>query len=129
MNCMKCGRDTEQNQIFCRDCLEEMERYPVKPGTVVQLPAQPPEPQIKKAGHRRQTPTPEEQVKRLKKRSNILFLALSLTAALAIFLGLSSYHLMREMAEQKAVGQNYSTIIETTAPTETVAPTETAPQK
>lgn len=36
MNCLKCGRETDQT--FCECCREEMARYPVKPGTIVQLP-------------------------------------------------------------------------------------------
>ena len=26
MNCMKCGRETAEDQVFCAGCLEEMER-------------------------------------------------------------------------------------------------------
>ena len=38
MSCMKCGRDTEEGRTFCTECLVEMEKYPVRPGTVVRLP-------------------------------------------------------------------------------------------
>ena len=38
MRCMKCGKETENGQVFCDSCLEVMEQYPVKPDTVVQLP-------------------------------------------------------------------------------------------
>ena len=38
MNCLKCGRETSSEQCFCQDCLLDMEKYPVKPGTVIQLP-------------------------------------------------------------------------------------------
>ena len=37
---MKCGKETENGQVFCDSCLEVMEQYPVKPDTVVQLPPQ-----------------------------------------------------------------------------------------
>ena len=34
MNCMKCGRETQNEQVFCQDCLQEMEKYIVgKPQT------------------------------------------------------------------------------------------------
>ena len=36
MRCLKCGRESEET--FCRICQEEMEKYPVKPGTIVLLP-------------------------------------------------------------------------------------------
>ena len=29
MNCMKCGRETENEAVFCPDCLQIMEKYPV----------------------------------------------------------------------------------------------------
>ena len=38
MNCMKCGRETDDNNVFCQNCLLEMEKYPVQPGSVVLLP-------------------------------------------------------------------------------------------
>ncbi len=38
MKCMRCGNQTEENQVFCAECLEDMERQPVKPGTPVLLP-------------------------------------------------------------------------------------------
>lgn len=38
MHCMKCGRKVEDSHVFCDDCLEDMKKYPVKPGTVVRLP-------------------------------------------------------------------------------------------
>ena len=38
MHCLKCGRKTEDPHVFCPDCLIEMEKYPVMPGTVVRLP-------------------------------------------------------------------------------------------
>ena len=41
MNCMKCGREITLGQVFCKDCLVDMENFPIKPGTPVQLPAEP----------------------------------------------------------------------------------------
>lgn len=38
MNCIRCGREIEAEQVFCAECLEDMERHPVKPGTPIQLP-------------------------------------------------------------------------------------------
>ena len=36
MKCLKCGRETDQT--FCDQCRAEMDRYPVRPGTIIQLP-------------------------------------------------------------------------------------------
>lgn len=38
MNCIRCSKETEENQVFCNECLKDMERHPVKPGTPIQLP-------------------------------------------------------------------------------------------
>lgn len=38
MSCMRCGKETEVHQVFCTECLADMERHPVKPDTPIQLP-------------------------------------------------------------------------------------------
>lgn len=38
MSCMRCGKEIGEGQVFCAECLAEMERHPVKPGTPIQLP-------------------------------------------------------------------------------------------
>ena len=36
--CLKCRREIAEGQVFCDDCLAQMKKYPVKPGTPVNLP-------------------------------------------------------------------------------------------
>lgn len=44
MQCMKCGVEVPEGQVFCDGCLEVMDKYPVKPGTPVNiLPRKPAE--------------------------------------------------------------------------------------
>ena len=38
MDCIKCGRQAKEGQVFCPDCLEVMRLYPVKKDAVVQIP-------------------------------------------------------------------------------------------
>ena len=38
MSCMRCGKEMEESMVFCAECLADMERHPVKPGTPIQLP-------------------------------------------------------------------------------------------
>ena len=38
MSCMRCGKEMEESLVFCPECLADMERHPVKPGTPIQLP-------------------------------------------------------------------------------------------
>ena len=117
MHCMKCGREIEEGQVFCADCLEEMEKYPVKPGVAVFLPQQKAVSPIKKAyAKRRQGPTPEEMVVRLKKRVRRLALLWLVTLVL---LGLFAYPVIRDLlkAEELLPGQNYSPMTITTEET------------
>lgn len=127
MVCMKCGSRMESEQAFCQDCLLEMEKYPVKPGTAVQLPIRKETPVVRKSNSRRRTVSPEEQVVRLKKRIWFLSGALVVTLALIIAMAhpavnyfIRKYHLRP--------GQNYNTIAPSTAsadPTETTVVLET----
>ena len=112
MKCMKCGREMETEQAFCDACLEEMKKYPVKPGTPVHLPVHRRAAERRKPQNRRRTVSPEEQIRTLKKRlwfvSGILLVTLALLAAMVyptVNYFIRNYHLRP--------GQNYTTIITT----------------
>ena len=107
--CPKCGRDAAEDQAFCAECLEEMKKYPVKPGVVVLLPRREQQ-TVKTPSHRKYTAvSPEEQLQKLKKRVIALTLALLLALGTAGGLG---WLVLREYLEEKDVqllpGQNYS---------------------
>ena len=125
MNCMKCGRDIEEGQVFCGSCLTDMANYPVKPNTAIQLPHRSESVPVKKAAaKRRQAPTAEEKfqtAKRFIKRILILWL---ITLALLIT---SLFPAIRFLLGDRLLlpGQNYSTF--STTPTETSAPAGSAP--
>lgn len=115
MGCMRCGRDVPGEQAFCEDCLLEMEKYPVKPGTAVMLPIRKETPAARKQSRRKVLP-PEEQVKVLKRRVRGLTITLILTLLLAAALAIPAYqHLMED---HFLPGQNYSTFSSKTEPTE-----------
>ena len=111
MGCMKCGRDISSGQVFCHKCLEEMEKYPVKPGTVVRLPQRKNTSAAKKHYSRRRTPIPpEEQVKNLKR---ILRNMVALVVVLSLLLGAAGYFAVVHLLESEIVhlpGQNYSSV-------------------
>ena len=117
MQCMKCGRDVEAEQVFCEECLAYMEKYPVKPGTVVQLPPRTAQSPAKKqqTHHRKPAPAPEEQVKSLRKRLRAVTLALVLTAAALAGLAYLSLKDMFSTETKFLPGQNYSSINSTAA--------------
>ena len=66
MSCMKCGKEVSEGQVFCQECLEEMEKYPVKPGTAVLLPNRPHQAVVHKRSYRKSR-KPEDQISRLRK--------------------------------------------------------------
>lgn len=118
MNCMKCGREIEEDQVFCAQCLEDMAQYPVKPGIAILLPHRKETPVLKKIyPKRRQPPTQEEQIHRLKKRVRLFVLLWILTLAL---LAATVYPTIQYFfgEDMPLPGQNYTTITsgEVTAP-------------
>lgn len=117
MNCMKCGRDIEEGQVFCSSCLEVMAKYPVKPGIAIQLPNKKDHSPVKKAASKRkQPPAPEEQIRKLKKRIRglvLLWLVTLVLLAAAVYPTLM-YFTGNQM---RLPGQNYTTVTSTESAT------------
>lgn len=114
VKCMKCGREIAAEQVFCPECLADMEKHPIKPGTVVQLPVHLKETPLRKP-QRRKSLTPDEQLRKSKALNRVLAGLLALT--LAALLAVTSYLIWRMEEENVDIlpGQNYSAE-ETTAP-------------
>ena len=108
MQCMKCGRDLDDGQVFCGFCREDMEKYPVKPGTVVLLPQYVQYNQPKRAPVR--IVTHEEQIKRLKKRNRTLAYLFALALTCAISFGMLALYLFAEYEDKFLPGQNYTVV-------------------
>ena len=83
MRCLECGRDVKDQQVFCDDCQESMEQYPVKPGTPIQLPPRDDTPK-KKPAKKKKLLKPEEQIPRL--RSSVQLLTLALVGVIIAFI-------------------------------------------
>lgn len=107
MNCMKCGREVTEDNVFCADCLLEMEKYPVDPGTVVLLPRRR-ESSIPKKQVKRHAPVPEEQIASLRKRILILTLLLMACITAIVLMFEPTMHYIRD--EHFEIGQNYSSV-------------------
>lgn len=91
MYCLRCGKETPEEHVFCESCLQAMEQYPVKPGIPVQLPNRPVAAPSKKTGKKIRNLPVEEQLEHLRKilhRTNkiLLFNLFLLLAATAIIL-------------------------------------------
>ena len=111
MNCMKCGRETAEEQVFCAGCLEEMERYPVKPGTVVHIPSRAETVEVHKTPRRKKPVLPvSEQMTRLRKK--LLWTRVALAVMLILF-GILCFAVGRVMIEwdtREVIGQNYTAV-------------------
>ena len=115
MSCMKCARDTEVGQVFCAECRAEMEKYPVKPGTTLQLPRRRETTSVKKSYFRRKSLSSEEQVKQLRSLVRVLVILLIVVTVIASLLAYPAVTHMME--ERHQTGKNYSSAprAETTA--------------
>ena len=110
MNCVKCGREIPEDQVFCEACLREMENYPVKPGTAVHIPARLPEKEApKKPAKKKHVPTAEELLLKTRKklrRTRIFAVVLLLICGALCFL---VAQVVLELDFQRILGQNYRT--------------------
>ena len=117
MNCVKCGREIGEDQVFCELCLSEMETYPVKPGTAIHIPARQPVEEAKKTRTKRVVVlTPSEQVLKLKKKVRRLRIAVAVLLLLCGSLGYAIGRAVVELDFQRLLGQNYSIIESIDAP-------------
>ena len=113
MKCMRCGRDTTDQQVFCDDCLADMARHPVKPDVAVYLPSRrPAEPQRKQIRHRKKDLSAEELVPILRSRIWILSAAVVI---LMLMLGAAAagvWFANNPTTDEKIpnIGQNYQTV-------------------
>lgn len=112
---MKCGRETENEQVFCDTCLAVMDKYPVKPGIVIHLPRREEAPAKKAAPGRAARPL-EEQVARQRKVIRRLrfavvvwFILFGLAAATVLYL-LDRQGSQPEQTLPEAEGRNYHVV-------------------
>jgi Flp pilus assembly CpaF family ATPase len=110
MNCMKCGREIDAEQVFCAACLEEMEKYPVRQGVAILIPNRPEE-TSRKPAPRKRTLTAEEQLIRMKRlvRRLAILLAAAILALAAVSVGAGL--LIDELELKQFIGKNYTAIV------------------
>ena len=85
MECLRCGKST--NNVFCESCLAETEKYPVTPGTPINIPDRETYFAVKRANKPKRKATVEERNTSLRRLSKFLLILWLLTAAaLAVFI-------------------------------------------
>lgn len=85
MSCIRCGKETDVDQIFCDECLQDMERHPVKPGTPIQLPVRENRSAVKRSSFKLASSKWQDRIFRLK---YIIFWLIVLVVLLAAALAL-----------------------------------------
>ena len=107
MACLKCGKNTTDEQSFCARCLEVMEDYPVKPDVHIQLPTRPTVPDTKKSPRKRRSLSAEEKLPILRRRLRKL---VALVVTLAILLGAAVFLLLQDYftESESEFGRNYT---------------------
>ncbi len=113
MNCMRCGRETTGQQVFCDSCLADMVRHPVKPDVAVYLPVRKPsEPQRKQNRHRKKELSAEELVPILRKRIRFLIVTVVILVMMLGAAAAGVWLANNPNTETKIpnIGQNYQTV-------------------
>lgn len=107
MLCLKCGRQTNDEQLFCSQCRALMEAYPVRQDARVQLPNRRSVAEEKKAARRRRVISAEERIVILRSRQRRM---LAVILVLALLLCATGFMLVRGMFQTGEVewGKNYT---------------------
>ena len=109
MECLKCGKKTKDEQVFCEQCLAAMDAYPVRPDIHIQLPNRPIADTPKKSGKKRRSLSPEEQAIYYRRRSRRLaVLCVALVAVLCVTAAMLAHLIMHP--EDAELGKNYTFI-------------------
>lgn len=113
MNCMRCGRETTSQQVFCDRCLDDMARHPVKPDVAIHLPnRKTKEAQRKQARHRKRELSAEELVPILRRRIRVLIAAVVILIMMLGAAAAGVWYANRPPTEPDVpnIGQNYQTV-------------------
>ena len=107
--CLKCGKKTDGKAVFCSGCQEVMDRYPVRPGAVAQIPTRPAVTPTK-AKPSNPTAVLNELIGRQRTLIRWLF---SVTALLSVLLLATAAMLLQtlktEQPSRPTIGKNYTT--------------------
>lgn len=110
MNCLKCGKSIEGQQVFCQDCLDIMANCPVKPGTPVYLPHREAFPAEKKAPRSKKR-TPEDRLLQMGRVVRWLMVTVAvLSVLLALVAGMLLHNLTKDFGNRN-IGRNYTTAV------------------
>ena len=109
MQCLRCGREIENDHVFCFLCESIMVKHPVKPNTVVTIPER--TARVRNTPARKPQRTEEDTDHLHRTIMQLRLWVCMLMAALMLCVGVLTWQeLTRE--EKPAIGQNYTSIID-----------------
>ena len=82
MKCLRCGNNAAEEQLFCAECLADMEKHPVKQGTPIHIPKRAERAAVKRASFRLAVSKWQDRIFRLK--YTIFWLIIIIVLLLAI---------------------------------------------
>ena len=109
MNCLKCGKETIESQVFCPQCQEKMSKHPVKPGAVIHLSQRVVPLSDKKSAVKSREDAPQNQLLQLRKLIRWLIATITL---LSLLLCAAAGMLIQTLTKESftpAIGRNYTT--------------------
>lgn len=107
-NCLKCGSAVKDKAAFCDQCLQVMEQYPIKPGSVAHLQPRPQRPERKSPELYRETVDKQQLLHAKRSIRWLIALTLILSALLLTTTGIL-LQTLESKPEAPAIGKNYTT--------------------
>ena len=105
MNCLKCGKEINDGQVFCANCLQAMEQYPVKPDAAIHLPNRVAKPVAKQRRSRRRR-NKDAQLRHVRKVVRIL---IAVVILLTLLLATTAAALVVTLQQKDSnIGKNYT---------------------
>lgn len=114
MECLKCGRAAESRNVFCKACLEDMAKTPVKAGTALFLPTRPAVSEKPTSGTRERTPS--ETISSLRSLIRVLTVTVAVLSVLLCATAGFLIHTLEKQEETNKIGWNYATNTDLTNP-------------
>ncbi len=114
MECLKCGIEIDSGHTFCDECVAQMAKHPIKPGTPVHLPIRPTT--HEKAAARTRERTPSQAIAELRRMIRWLTVTIAVLSLLLCATAVFLLHTLDAQSENNRPGRNYTVDTSNTAP-------------
>lgn len=101
--CLKCGKQAAEHNAFCDECLEVMQKYPIKPGTAFQILKRPPRKAVQW-----EVPAAEQIAQLRSTKRRLIAMLLTTTALLLVMALMLLYNLDKTQPQETPIGRNYT---------------------